>query len=217
LRVATRSQGEAVQALLRLKGRTFSDEAGIDLGRNTPAVLFQHLCMSMLLSARIHYSNALEAIRALIEAGLTTPQKMAAATWQERVNVITWHGYKRYDARASTMLGETAQLVLDRYGGDLRNLRKAADRDVARERILLQEFSGIGPVGADIFIREVQAIWDEAYPYVDRRVAGAARRLGLPSEPAELASLVPPHDFVRLTAALIRTDLDKAYDEILGG
>jgi hypothetical protein len=66
-------------------------------------------------------------------------------------------------------------------------------------------------------MREVQAIWDEAYPYMDRRVARAARRLGLPSEPAELASLVPRADFVRLTAALIRTDLDKAYDEILSG
>src|SRR5438552_19144103 len=67
--------------------------------------------MSLLLSARISAGNALEATRALIEAGLTTPQKMARATWQRRVDVITWHGYKRYDERTSTMLDDTAGLA----------------------------------------------------------------------------------------------------------
>ena len=28
------------------------------------------------------------------------------------MDVITWHGYKRYDERTSTMLGNTAELVL---------------------------------------------------------------------------------------------------------
>jgi hypothetical protein len=35
------------------------------------------------LSARISAGNALEATRALIEAGLTTPQRMAGASWQQ--------------------------------------------------------------------------------------------------------------------------------------
>src|SRR5262249_24753893 len=158
---------------LERKGRTFVDEVGIDLEKNTPAVLFQHLCMSLLLSARITYGNAVQAARALIDDSLTTPKKMADATWQDRVDVITWHGYKRYDERASTMLGDTAQLVLNKYDGDLRNLREAADRNVKREHELLQEFSGIGPVGADIFLREVQTVWDEAYPYADSKVLRA--------------------------------------------
>src|ERR671934_2577698 len=117
---------QVARSLLEERGRTFVDDAGIKLEKNTPAVLFQHLFMSLLLSARISAGNALEATRALIEAGLTTPRKMAAATWQQRVDVITWHGYKRYDERTSTMLGETAALVLDKYQGDLRKLRAAA-------------------------------------------------------------------------------------------
>src|SRR5919198_2916180 len=141
-------QDDVVTALLEHKGQTFATQAGIKLERNTPAVLFQHLYMSLLLSARIAYGNAIEATRALIKAGLTTPQKMAAASWQDRVDVITWHGYKRYDERTSTMLGDTAALVLDKYKGDLRNLRETAGREVKREHALLQEFSGIGRVGA---------------------------------------------------------------------
>ena len=89
-----RSHRTLIKKLLLQKGRTFTDEAGINIEKNTPAVLFQHLYMSLLLSARISAGNALQATRALIEAGLTTPQKMARAAWQQRVDVITWHGYK---------------------------------------------------------------------------------------------------------------------------
>src|SRR5436309_13862109 len=75
-----RSQRTVVKRLLQQKGLTYANEAGIDLEKNTPAVLFQHLYMSLLLSARISAANALEATRALIQAGLATPQKMSQAT-----------------------------------------------------------------------------------------------------------------------------------------
>ena len=207
-------QRTLVKVLLDQKGQTFTQAAGIPIEENTPGVLFQHLCMSLLLSARISAGNALEATRALIEAGFTTPHKMASASWQQRVDVITWHGYKRYDERTSTMLGTTASLVLEKYDGDLRQLRQAAGREVKREHALLQEFSGIGPIGADIFLREVQLVWDEVFPYADRKVLQAASRLGLPDDAKDLSTMVARRDFARLTAALIRTALDKQYDEI---
>src|SRR5438552_6253139 len=115
----------------------------------------------------------------------------------------------------STMLGDTAELLLDKYKGDLRKLRDAAGREVKREHALLQEFSGIGPVGADIFLREVQLVWDEGFPYADKKVLQAARRLHLPGYGEELSKLVPRKDFARLTAALIRTALEKDYDNVL--
>ncbi|MDQ6675532.1 MAG: endonuclease [Chloroflexota bacterium] len=210
----TTSNRALVRAILRRNGRTYAEAAGIKLERNTPAIFFQYLCTSLLLSARISAGNALEAARALIEAGLTTPRKMAGATWQERVDVITGHGYKRYDERTSTMLGDTAALVLQKYGGDLRKLRDAAGRNVRREHRLLQEFKGIGPIGADIFLREVQVAWDEAFPYADRKVLRAARRLGLPADAEQLAKLVSRKDFPRLTAALIRIEPANEYDAL---
>ncbi len=203
-----------VRTLLDEYGRTMADEVGIRVSRNTPAPLFQLLVTSLLLSARIPAGNALRASRALIDAGLTTPQKMANASWQQRVDVITWHGYKRYDERTSTMLGDTAALLLECYRGDLRRLRDAAERDVRKEQKLLTEFSGIGPTGADIFLREVQGAWDEVYPYADRRVLKAARRLELGDSARALAKHVKRQDFARLTAALIRIDLDDAYRQL---
>jgi hypothetical protein len=160
-------------------------------------------------------TTAPEYTEALIRAGLTTPQKMAAASWQERVDVITWHGYKRYDESTSTMLGDTATLLLDRYQGDLRKLREEADRDVRTEKRLLQAFKGIGEVGADIFLREVQVVWDEAYPYADRRVLDEARRLRLGKDAAALTELVPRADYPSLVAGLVRVSLNRGIEDSL--
>lgn len=203
-----------VQAILERHGITFAEEVGIPVERNTPSALFELLYTSLLLSAPILARSAVQAARALKAAGLTTPRRMAEASWQDRVDVITWHGYKRYDERTATMLGEAAELALEAYRGDLRNLRAAAGRDVAAERRLLQEFKGIGPVGADIFLREVQVAWDEAHPHADERVLRAAGRLGLPEHAHRLAQLVPRRDFARLCSALIRTDLGRDYEEV---
>jgi hypothetical protein len=72
------------------------------------------------------------------------------------------------------MLGDTARVLLDRYAGDLRTLREEAGGRPEQERALLKQFKGIGDVGADIFLREVQAVWDEVRPFVDRRARAGA-------------------------------------------
>ncbi len=51
---------------------------------------------------------------------------MAAASWADRAEVLNGAGYARYDERTSTMLGQTAELLLRDYGGDLRRLRERA-------------------------------------------------------------------------------------------
>jgi endonuclease III len=212
--MANVDQKQLVRALLHRYGTTYAPEIGIRL-QNKSAPLFQLLYSALLLSARIPAENAVQAAKALIEAGLTTPEEMAQASWQDRVDVITWHGYKRYDERTSTMLGKTSELLIQKYSGDLRKLRQEAGRNVKREQLLLQQFNGIGPVGADIFLREVQPVWNEVYPYADGRVIEAARRMKLGTSAQALSKLVPRRDFTRFVAALIRIKLKKNYDEIL--
>lgn len=211
--MAKPSKHDLTKSVLDGYGRTYAEEAGFRL-KDNPAPLFQLLNLSLLLSARIASENAVQAARALRKAKLTTPQKMAAATWQERVDVLTENGYKRYDESTSTMLGETAELLLGKYAGDLRKLRQEADRDVETEHRLLQQFKGIGQVGADIFLREVQGTWQEAFPYADDRVMKAAKKIGLPAEPRALTRLVDRNDFPRFVAGIVRADLAGAYDEL---
>lgn len=202
------------RVLVERHGRTYAEEAGIELA-DAPAPLFQLLVAATLLSARISAQNATRAARAFVEAGFKKPEDMTSASWQDRVDVLTANGYKRYDESTATMLGESAHTLLEAHGGDLRNLRNNADGDPRALHSALQDFKGIGKVGADIFLREAQAVWPELHPYADDKVLAAAERLGLPRDPTALAELVDRDDFVRLASALIRVDLEDAYDEVL--
>jgi hypothetical protein len=206
---------DAVLDVLRDRdGRTFAREAGIDL-EDTPSPLFRLLCVSLLVSARISADIALDAARALADAGWTTAEKMASATWEDRTRVLNESGYARYDESTSRMLGDTAQLIVDRWHGDLRELREEAGRDPARIHALVQEAKGIGGVGADVFCREVQHVWPELRPFADDRVLGPAERLGLGDSAAALAEVAGTDDLSELAAAVVRADLDDAVDDVL--
>lgn len=211
-RVSKRSTADAV---LDRYGQTFAEELAIPVERNTPSPLFRLLCFALLASARIGHDLALRATRALADAGWTTPEKMADSTWRQRTSVLNRSGYARYDESTATRLEQTTSLLLERYRGDLRRLRDAAGRDPAAERELLKEFKGIGDVGADIFFREVQLVWHELFPFADRRILEAAGRLELGQDAAALRRTVKSRrDYVRLSAGLIRVELENHYDEL---
>jgi hypothetical protein len=210
------SQKETARTLLERHGRTFADELGIDIAKNTPAPLFRLLCAATLMSARISSSIAADAARSLAKHGWRSPQKLAGSTWEQRVKALNEAGYARYQERTATMLGDLTDHLLDRYGGDLRRLRDEADHDPEAERKLLKEFKGLGDVGVDIFFREVQVAWGELAPFADKRALDAAGRLKLPKDAAKLAGLVGDRDFPRLVAALVRVELDDDYDAVRG-
>ncbi len=210
------STHQIVERLLERHGRTFASEAGVRLDRNTPAPLFQLLVVSLLVSARISSDIAIAAARALTDAGWTTPDAMLASTWEQRTRTLNRSGYARYDESTARYLEQTATLLVDRYDGDLRRVRDAADRDPAAEHRLLTEFTGIGDVGAHVFLREAQVVWDELDPYVDDRTLETAERLRLPSTAAALRRTVPDvHTFARLVAAIVRSGLASDSDDIL--
>ncbi|CAL9285675.1 endonuclease [Streptomyces olindensis] len=205
-------QERVVRELVDAHGRTYADEAGIRL-KDTPQPLYRLLVLSHLLSARIRGSIALATARALHEAGLRDPRRMAEADWQERVDALGRGGYRRYDERTATQLGDAAELLNERWGGDLRRLRREADGKVSELRHLLQEFPGIGPAGADIFLREAQSVWPEAAPYLDAKALQGAERLKLPKDPDRLAELAGRTDPAVLAAALVRAAVDKKVVE----
>jgi endonuclease III len=209
----------ARQAVVRLvldrHGRTYAQEAGIRLA-DKPAPLFQLLTLSLLLSARISAGVAVAAAKELLHAGYRTARAMQQASWQDRVDALGRGHYRRYDESTSTMLEQTATLVLDRWNGDLRKLHAEAGDDPRRLIPLLTEFKGIGPSGANIFLREVQGVWPGISPYVDDKVRQGAERIGLPSTARRLSALTTsPRQTTELAAALVRLSRDsRAADAI---
>lgn len=201
-------QKAVMRELLRTSGQTYAAEAGIRLA-DTPQPLYRTLVLSCLLSARIRASVAVASSRALYEAGMRGPRQMADASWQQRVDALGRGGYRRYDERTATQLGDGARLVLDAWGGDLRRMREKADGDVAALKRLLRQVPGIGPTGADIFLREVQDVWTEFGPYLDPKTLQGAERLGLPQNTSRLMRLAGKEQPGVLAAALVRAALDR--------
>ena len=207
---------DVVDSLLGRYGRTYAEEAGIRLA-DRPQPLYQLLVLATLLSARISGDIAVRAARELFRAGYRSPEAMREAAWQDRVDALGRGHYRRYDERTATMLGDGAGLLIRRWDGDLRKLRREAGGDSGAAASLLTEFPGIGPSGAAIFLREVQEVWLDVAPYFDSRVLAGAKKVGLPGDARALADCWDG-PAVRLAAALVRVSLSReAADQILAG
>jgi hypothetical protein len=198
------SHRETVDGLLREHGRTYAHEAGFTL-RDKPSPLYCLLVLTTLASTRISADIAAASARELFRAGWRTPEKMRDATWQQRVDALGRGGYRRYDESTATKLEESATYLIDEYGGDLRRVRPGESGSVSALEDALAGFPRIGPTGAGIFCREVQAVWPEVRPYFDERALAGAAAAGLPRTPQRLAELVPGDRLADLAAALTRT------------
>lgn len=161
---------------------TFAEDAGIRL-TDEPAPLFQLLVLCMLQAKPIRATVAVDAARGLFAAGLTTPEKLAAAPRAQLIRIFGAAGYARYDESSATRLRSMSQLLIDEHSADLRTLRDTAPTS-------LQVFDGVGPACATMFAREAQGVWPELAPVFDKKALQGAEKLGLPQDPEELAALV---------------------------
>lgn len=192
--------------LLERAGTTYADEAGITL-RDKPKPLFQLLSLAMLASKPIAASVAVAAAREVFRVGLRTPASVLDADRATMIAAFGRAGYARYDESSATRLTELAARVRDRYAGDLRNLAHETGQETQAAAEALQQFDGIGPTGADIFLREAQNVWTWAQPHFDDRARASARELGLPDDAEKLLKLSAGHP-AELAAALVRVSLD---------
>ena len=197
-----------VRELLARHGRLYAEDAGIRLA-DRPGPLYQLLVLATLLSAPIPADTAVAAARELFAAGYRTPKAMSEAGWQDRVDALGRGHYRRYDERTATMLGDGADLLSGKWHGDLRRLRdESGDTRAIASR--LTEFPAVGPVGASIFLREVQDTWPAVVPYVDAKVTSGAHRVRLPGDRESLAGLLADSGQpARLAAALVRVSLSQ--------
>ena len=198
-----------VRELLDRCGSLYAQDAGIKLA-DRPGPLYQLLVLAILLGAPIPAETGIAAARELFAAGYRSPKAMSEASWQDRVDALGRGHYRRYDERTATMLGDGADLLSAKWHGDLRRLRDQAGGEASAIASMLTEFSGVGPTGASIFLREVQDTWPAVAPYVDARVTSGARRVRLPYDREALARLLADSGQpARLAAALVRVSLSQ--------
>ncbi|MEC3920510.1 endonuclease [Nocardia sp. CDC160] len=198
---------DTVRRLLHRAGTSYAAEAGIRLA-DRPAPLFQLLMLAQLLGHRISADIAVAAARELLAAGYTTPRRVAEAEWSDLVLTLGRAHFVRYDESTATRLIANASDLVAEWSGDMRGLAAESEHDPARLAQLLQHFKGIGPVGADIYLREVQDTWTWVRPYFDDRARRGASDLDLPTDAAALDRLNPTGRDADLAAALVRVTLD---------
>jgi endonuclease III len=202
-----------IEAIITVAGRTFCEEAGFTL-RNRPSQLYQLLVLATLIAKPISPVLAIAGARELRKAGARTADGMLRLTWQERVDALGRGHYRRYDESSATILEKSANHVREHYRGDLRRLASQAGEDVAATRNLLTDVPGIGPSGADIFLREAQLVWGWARPYIDGRVLDGAAKIGLTRSRAALTRyFAKTLDPAGLAAALVRATIDDTVVE----
>lgn len=213
---ASRSDTDVVRDLLDRAGRTYAEEARITL-KDTPKPLFQLLVLSTLLSSRISADIATRVARELFVAGWRTPDTMEAAPRAEVIAALQRGRYTRYDESTATRLRKMAHRVTAEYRGDLRELAQRSDHDAGAAARLLEEFDGIGPVGAEIFLREVQDTWTWLRPHLDDRALDGAETLHLPRDRGGLGALAGTRGTAPLAAALVRVTIDSQLRDELSG
>jgi endonuclease III len=207
------------RAVLEREGRGFAEEIG--LGRtNNPASLFGLLVTAVLVAPRGEARGPARAAHEVTNRWHTVTD-LAAASEQDIAKELG-AAVEGVDTDADDVASDDAATLrslavalLDTYGGDLRRLREQARQDPARERELLTALPGVDDGAADVFLREVQALWSEVSPFADARALRAAAALGLGESAQDLGRYGSDAEKVgRLAGALARIDVEGSHDEV---
>lgn len=183
----------------------YSEELGIDLAGKTDRQYFRWFLASMLFGGHISETIARHTYRAFEQHELMTPKKILSAGWDYLVfPVMREGGYVRYDGRKSDQILRDCRMLLDEYDGSLIRLHgMASDKHDLESRLLA--FYGVGPVTANIFLRELRPHWRKADPEPLPAVTEKAVEMGLDLDAFNRKTIT----FTRIEAGLIRSRKEK--------
>ena len=167
------------EALSKLQ--SYSKELGLDLSKAEDR--FKWFLASVLFAKRISAETAKETYLYFEQEDLTSPDAILEAGWDRLVEVLDSGGYTRYDFSTATNLLGIAKTLKEKYG-DLERLHAESSSPTDLER-RLQEFKGVGPVGVNIFLRELRGIWEKAKPKPSPLAVATAQKIGLNLEDVE--------------------------------
>ena len=131
-----------------------------------------------LFGTRISSGVAERTFGVLEMAGLQQVAQARHIPWDDLVALLDEGGYARYDFRTATRLQQLAEVIGERYGGQVSVIGRSFPR-YPQLRQALDMLPGWGPVTIQLFLRELRGVWPGAEPPLDQRAGAAARHLGL--------------------------------------
>lgn len=169
---------EILRKLMEEWGGRFSSELGIDIDSGSSKEIFKWFLASILFGARIRQDAAVRTYREFEKQDVLSPDAIRRTGWDGLVRILDTGGYARYDFKTATKLLGIAEMLINRYGGDLNRLHEEA-HDPHDLELKLMEFKGVGQVTVNIFLRELRGIWQKADPLPGDPAIAAVRSLGL--------------------------------------
>lgn len=207
--------GRAIRILFEWLGGSYHKELNINLASRDDGELFRWFVASMLYGARISSRIASKTFMLLDEAGLTDVYRLRNADWNHIVELLDEGGYTRYDFKTADKLQEASKNLINYYNGSLNKLHERAESYIDLVNRIIKLAKGIGPLTAQIFLRELREIWSKATPPISRFTVDALVNLGHPSDrPLEVLKRIWSENSVRgytlcdLEAALLKLAKD---------
>lgn len=134
-------------------------DLGLTLCKGDESSLFKWLLASFLFGKRIRQAAAMQTYRVIVEQhGRDTPARLRQCSHRQLVAMLGEGGYARYDESTAGRLRLMCEKLDGEYGGRVSAIfEQSADRQEL-EKWLLQ-FKGIGPMTAEIFLRDTGDVW----------------------------------------------------------
>jgi endonuclease III len=137
--------------------KIYAKELGIDLSSKQETEYFKWFLASLLFGKPIQQEVAKRTYFEFVNNGLTTPDAIIQAGWDKLVEVLDHGHYVRYDFSTATKLLDVSKTLKEKYGTLTALLKQSHSIDELTSR--LEEFKGIGPKTAEIFLRDIVPIF----------------------------------------------------------
>jgi hypothetical protein len=163
--------------VVEILGGRYSTELGIDVDAGDAGVERWFLAAT-LFGARISARIAERTFSMLTGAGLVRIGQVRHVPSADLIGLLDAGGYARYDFRTANRLLALAELIGERYDGEVAVIGRRFPAYPGLSAAL-GTLPGWGPVTIRLFLRELRGVWPGAQPPVDERAAAAAAHLGL--------------------------------------
>ena len=133
-----------------------AQDLGIDLSSKEESAYFNWFLACLLFGKPIQQEVAKRTYGEFVKERLTTPDAILQAGWDKLVEVLDRGHYVRYDFSTATKLLDIAKNLQENYGTLTSLVQQSPSIEELSAR--LQQFKGVGPKTAEIFLRDLAPI-----------------------------------------------------------
>lgn len=140
-----------------MKNKIDPGDLEINLKSKKEKELFKWFLACLLFGKPIQQQVAKRTFDEFVKEELVTPDAIISAGWDKLVEVLDRGHYVRYDFSTATKLLEICQKLKKDYQSVNHLLKSAKNKNDLKQKLL--DFKGIGPVTADIFLKETDPVF----------------------------------------------------------